>query len=319
MKLDLGENFLNSLVDLSIHIHNLPGMDQYSERIFHQSNIIKIFLEKSFVTSNKDLFIVLFTEFDNVLSNKMQDLRNLILNATNLEFNMLNTYHKNLDIYLNHIKNFISYIELCFWSNNGPFNNANVDITYHFCKFMYCIFKNMFDKNSSIIKINYSFSNVTMNFWSLFKKYILNLFVYQFSAIFKLPNVIETLHTFYPDIEEFIDLFDIEFDTTFLDEYKSSIKRLEATVFPNDLPNEFLDPILFTPIINPMILPESGIIIDRTVIMSYLLENKYDPFNRQPITFEQLEHFNSLENTKEKCQEFILKRDTWVKEASKKP
>jgi hypothetical protein len=317
-KLDLGENFLNSLVELSIHIHNLAGMDQYSERIFHQSNIIKIFLEKSFVTSNKELFSVLFTEFDNVLSNKMQDLRNLILNFNNLEINMLNVYHKSLDIYLSHIKNFISYIELCFWSNNGPFTDENIDITYHFCKFMYCIFKNMFDKNSSIIKINYNMSNINMNFWSLFKKYILHLFVYQFNAIFKLPNVVETLHTFYPDIKEFIGLFDIEFDTKYLDDYNNSILLLQTPNFPNDLPSEYLDPILFTPIIHPMILPESGIIIDRTVIMSHLLENKYDPFNRQPITFEQLEEYNSSDNVKEKCAEFICKRNTWIKEANNK-
>lgn len=316
-KLDLGDNFMNSLIDLSIHIHNLAGMDQYSERIFHQSNIIKILLEKSFVSSNKELFTVLFTEFDNVLSNKMQDLRNIILNATNLEFNILNTYHQSLDIYLNHIKNFISYIELCFWSNRGPFNNDNVDITYHFCKFMYCIFKNMFDKNSAIIKINYNISNVSMNFWTLFKKYILHLFVYQFSAIFKLPNVVETLNNFYPDIEEFIGFFDVEFNTKYLGEYKDALLQIKNTVFPDNLPNEFLDPLLFTPIIQPMILPESGIIIERTVIMSYLLENKYDPFNRQPITFEQLEQYNSLDNIREKCQEFIIKRDTWIKEATK--
>ena len=317
-KLDLDDKFLNCLVELSIHIHNLAGMDQYSERIFHQSNIIKIFLEKSFVTSNKELFIVLFTEFDNVLSNKMQELRNLILNANNLELTILNTYHKNLNIYLSHIQNFISYIELCFWSSNGPFNNTNVDITYHFCKFMYCIFKNLFDKNSSIIKINYNFTNNSMNFWSLFKKYILHLFVYQFVAIFKLPNVVDTLNTFYPDIAEFISLFDNEFQTNYLVDYKNHISQLESMVFPDDLPNDFLDPILFTPIKNPMILPESGIIIDRTVIMSYLLENNYDPFNRQPITFEQLEQYNSLENIKEKCLEFIIKRDTWTKEANVK-
>jgi hypothetical protein len=317
-KLDLGQNFLNSLVELSIHIHNLPGMDQFTEKIFHQSNIIKIFLEKTFVVANKELFIVMFSEFDNVLSNKMQDLRHIILNSTNLEINILNNYYKSLDIYLSHIKNFISYIELCFWSNEGPFNNDNVDIIYHFCKFVYCIFKNMFDKNSSIIKINYSISNSNMNFWDLFKKYILHLFVYQFSAIFKLPNVIQTLNDFYPDIEEFIGLFDIEFNTTYLEEYKNSVKQIKNTVFPDNLPNEYLDPLLFTPIIYPMILPESGIIIERTVIMSYLLENKYDPFNRQPLTFEELEHHNSLDIVKQKCQEFITKRDSWIKEANDK-
>jgi hypothetical protein len=312
-KLDLGENFLNSLVKLSIHIHKLPGMDQYNERIFYQSNITKIFIQKQFVTTNKELFIVLFTEFDNVLSNKMQELRNLILNSSSLEFNTLNFYYKNLDVYLGHIKNFISYIELCFWSDNGPFTNVNVDISYHFCKFMYCIFKNMFDKNSTIIKINYNISNNNMNFWHLFKNHILHLFVYQFDAVFKLPNVIIILNRFYPDIQEYIGMFDIEFDTSYLEKYNKNVELLLQPEFPNNLPEEFLDPLLFTPIIEPMILPESGIIIDKTVIMSHLLENNYDPFNRQPLTFEHLENFNLLDNIKEKSIEFICKRDLWIK------
>jgi hypothetical protein len=171
----------------------------------------------------------------------------------------------------------------------------------------------MFDKNSSIIKINYNILNNNMNFWYLFKNHILHLFVYQFDAIFKLPNVINILNRFYPDIQEYIGMFDIEFNTSYLDKYQKNVELLLQPVFPNNLPVDFLDPILFTPIIEPMILPESGIIIDKTVIMSHLLENKYDPFNRQPLTFEHLENFNSSDNIKEKCIEFISKRDMWIK------
>lgn len=174
----------------------------------------------------------------------------------------------------------------------------------------------MFDKNSVVIKVNYNILDTNMNFWSLFKKHILDLFLKQFLVILKLPNVINTLCTFYPDIEEFISIFDNEFQTEYSDVYTNSKKQIENTILPNNLPNEYLDPILFTPIIHPMVLPESGLIIDRTVIMSYLLENKYDPFNRQPITFEELERYNSLDNVKAKCAEFILKRDIWIKEAN---
>ena len=168
----------------------------------------------------------------------------------------------------------------------------------------------MFDNNSSIIKINYNESN----FWSLFKKYVLELFVTKFEKIYEIPNIVKTLYTFYPDIDKYINLFDIEFETQYCDKYGLMIKELNYDVLPDNLPNEYLDPILFTPIIQPMILPNSGIIIDRTVIMSHLLENKYDPFNRQPINFEELEEYNTQDSVKQKCADFLLKRDNWIKD-----
>ena len=48
--------------------------------------------------------------------------------------------------------------------------------------------------------------------------------------------------------------------------------------------------------------------------MSHLLENKYDPFNRQPITFEELEEYNAQDYIKQNCADFLLKRDNWIKE-----
>ena len=47
--------------------------------------------------------------------------------------------------------------------------------------------------------------------------------------------------------------------------------------------------------------------------MFHLVENKYDPFNRQPLTYEQLNDFNSLEEQHKRCIEFIQKRDDWIK------
>jgi hypothetical protein len=54
-----------------------------------------------------------------------------------------------------------------------------------------------------------------------------------------------------------------------------------------DIPDEFLDPLLATIMEDPVALP-SGVIMDRAVISRHLLNDATDPFNRQPLTVEQL-------------------------------
>lgn len=54
-----------------------------------------------------------------------------------------------------------------------------------------------------------------------------------------------------------------------------------------DAPDEFKDPLMDTLINDPVILP-SGVIMDRSVITRHLLNSQTDPFNRQPLTEEQL-------------------------------
>ena len=82
---------------------------------------------------------------------------------------------------------------------------------------------------------------------------------------------------------------------------------------PDNLPDEFLDPLLFTPIKHPIILPESKIIMDKAIIEAHLVENNYDPFNRQPLTYELLTEYNCKEEQKILCLAFIQKRDEWIK------
>ena len=54
-----------------------------------------------------------------------------------------------------------------------------------------------------------------------------------------------------------------------------------------DAPDEFRDPLMDTLMLDPVVLP-SGTIADRSVMMRHLLNSQTDPFNRQPLTEEQL-------------------------------
>jgi ubiquitin conjugation factor E4 B len=56
-----------------------------------------------------------------------------------------------------------------------------------------------------------------------------------------------------------------------------------------DAPDEFLDPLLCTLMRDPVLLPTSGTVIDRTTITQHLLNDNTDPFSRKALTVDMLE------------------------------
>ncbi|PRQ32515.1 putative aminoacyltransferase, E1 ubiquitin-activating enzyme [Rosa chinensis] len=79
-------------------------------------------------------------------------------------------------------------------------------------------------------------------------------------------------------------------------------EALDAEAALGDIPDEFLDPIQYTLMKDPVILPSSRITIDRPVIQRHLLSDNTDPFNRSHLTADMLIPDNEL---KAKIQEFI--------------
>lgn len=73
---------------------------------------------------------------------------------------------------------------------------------------------------------------------------------------------------------------------SFVDSVKE--KQAKNHFIPEDeIPEEFLDPLVFSLMEDPVTLP-SGISMDRKNILRHLESNPTDPFNRQPLTSEQL-------------------------------
>lgn len=71
-----------------------------------------------------------------------------------------------------------------------------------------------------------------------------------------------------------------------------------------DAPDDFLDPIMSTLMLDPVILPSSKVTVDRSTIARHLLSDQSDMFNRAPLTMDQV-----VPNT-----ELKAKIDAWVKE-----
>ncbi|RVE64783.1 hypothetical protein OJAV_G00129420 [Oryzias javanicus] len=55
-----------------------------------------------------------------------------------------------------------------------------------------------------------------------------------------------------------------------------------------DAPDEFLDPIMSTLMLDPVLLPSSSVTVDRSTIARHLLSDQTDPFNRSPLTMDQI-------------------------------
>lgn len=69
----------------------------------------------------------------------------------------------------------------------------------------------------------------------------------------------------------------------------------ESMLLDNEnIPDEYLDPILFNLMVDPVRLPSSHMIVDRSTIQAHLLNDPHDPFNRQPLKIEEAEPMTEL-------------------------
>ncbi|XP_022696423.1 ubiquitin conjugation factor E4 A-like isoform X2 [Varroa jacobsoni] len=89
-------------------------------------------------------------------------------------------------------------------------------------------------------------------------------------------------------------------------EAQNAITRQEELT--QDAPEEFMDPLIFTLMTDPVILPSSGVTVDRNTIARHLLSDQTDPFNRQPLNLEQVKPNEELK----------VRIDKWLREIRKK-
>lgn len=72
-----------------------------------------------------------------------------------------------------------------------------------------------------------------------------------------------------------------------------------------EIPDEFLDAIMFTIMKDPVLLPTSGNIVDRSTITQIILNDASDPFNRKPLTVDMLQPDHDL---KAKIEAFMAQK-----------
>lgn len=79
-----------------------------------------------------------------------------------------------------------------------------------------------------------------------------------------------------------------------------------------EIPSDFEDPLMYTLMKDPVILPTSKVTVDRSTIQSHLLSDPADPFNRQPLKIEEVVDNVEL---KEKVEKWIEERKALARAA----
>ncbi|KAJ7107276.1 ubiquitin elongating factor core-domain-containing protein [Mycena crocata] len=83
--------------------------------------------------------------------------------------------------------------------------------------------------------------------------------------------------------------------------------QMEAEEDLGEIPDEFLDPLMFTVMRDPVLLPSSKAIVDRSTIKSHLLSDSKDPFNRVALSIEEVIPDTAL---KARIDAFLIERRT---------
>ena len=79
-------------------------------------------------------------------------------------------------------------------------------------------------------------------------------------------------------------------------------QRVDEELFA-DAPDEYLDSIMSHLMTDPVRLPNSLQIVDRSTIARHLLSDQNDPFTRAPLTMEQIEPLDDLKYEIQKWME----------------
>ncbi|KAG8688853.1 hypothetical protein FRC08_011233 [Ceratobasidium sp. 394] len=81
---------------------------------------------------------------------------------------------------------------------------------------------------------------------------------------------------------------EIEQFRLFINAVEEAKALIEAEDDLSDAPEEFMDPLMYTLMRDPVILPSSRATVDRSTIKAHLLSDVTDPFNRSPLKIEDI-------------------------------
>ncbi|KAK0464249.1 ubiquitin conjugation factor E4 [Desarmillaria tabescens] len=98
---------------------------------------------------------------------------------------------------------------------------------------------------------------------------------------------------------------EIQILRSFVERVEAAKATMEAEEELGDVPDEFLDPLMYTVMRDPVILPSSRTIVDRSTIKSHLLSDSKDPFNRVALSIEDVEPDTAL---KARIDAFLAER-----------
>ncbi len=148
-----------------------------------------------------------------------------------------------------------------------------------------------------------------MNFEALdIMKLSLNI-LHKLTVNDEFTDLIQETKTIVLDALPYIKFKDNE--TYIKDELKCNLEIKKDEIKLEDVPEEFLDPLIFTLIKEPVMIPNVDLIFDKSSIMSQIYHHKINPYTRDQLDENILEQYNTKEEVIKKIKDFINKLQLW--------
>jgi hypothetical protein len=95
------------------------------------------------------------------------------------------------------------------------------------------------------------------------------------------------------------------------EELKHNIEYQKGEIKLDNIPEDFLDPLIYTLIREPVMIPNVDLMFDKSSIMSQIYHEKINPYTREFLDEEILKVYNDNPKIKEQVHEFLVKFNQW--------
>ena len=314
----IDKNILNKMFDIFIKSNEtkLTKYELYEPR-YYILYIVKYI--NNYIYSIEDYILTNIDNFNNYIRIILNDLAELF-------YEIIYYFDKLSNIYiLSNEKNDESNNIINILETFNTFFNENIEQLYLLsnnnkiiCKFD----KYIYNKICNILfhNIKKILSNIDTYI------YIIDLYNINFNLLDFLIKIILIIFNFNKNDELLLDFYKLEFDYKILNDIKDILfhnniiswtiyykiielqlnykKYIDENKQILNINSKYLDPLLFTEITNPVILPNSNIILNFETIKQHLENSQTDPFDRTVLTMEIMLDYNKKKHVKDIISKF---------------
>lgn len=277
-----------------------------------------------------DKFIFIFISELNSIYDILLKYYKILSNQDNhLNYIEVSKYHEVLKTYTEY---FTSYIKLlstlmnCEYCNKNFLKDIIIDKFTNSLIYIMNNFSINFTDNNNLIPERYleNIKKIIIHFIFIFRNvYHNDKFLKSFSREDTIYNEKLTKKFLY-----FMITYEPIIKVNLWSEYKTQITnfdhfivhvndliRKEIKIPDEDIPDEFLDPIMSTLIKNPVIIPNTNnTFMDKNVIYKYLVTESKNPFTREKLNKKILDEFNLKPEIADLNNKLKIKIDNWLDE-----
>jgi hypothetical protein len=302
-------DFLPTLYKLFIHINSLVGVDVHTEKFFYKTYILEMIMitwNTNQETPDDTIQNIIINVWNDILQtlDYLIDKYKLLVTTQNYTIESLQSVvSKTMAPYMERYNLQINFLI------HYSYKYATDPVMYHIVNFCCCYLKIVYD-NILLIKMR----GVTL--WDLVHDKLLLPLHEGIKRLIGTTNFVHISSRYFPEFHNYMMKIDADINPkeSIYHTYHNYLCLHTISNIYDELPDEFLDPIMGCVIDIPYELPNSKMIIDAVVILSHLIQydNQYDPYSRQPLDTQTLLNYNKQTDVSLRCRKFIDRREQWL-------